>query len=169
MEGRFMTTKSLARTAMLAAFLFVCFTSFSFVLYLEVITIMIVLIALVFPKREAMLAILVFTILNMTIQGITIWSLLYVFVYAMYGSIVLSLRKYLLNHEYRVMAIVGIFALCTGLILDLPFFLFSKELTYMYLLLGLQTSIVQGVLGCLQVLLFYKPLVKVFQRVERGI
>lgn len=164
-----MPTRSIARTAMLAAFLFVCFTSFSLILYLEVITIMIVLTALVFPKREALLAILVFTILNMTIQGITIWSLLYVVVYLSYGLFVSTFKKYLLGHEYRVMAIVGIFAFSTGMILDLPFFLFSKELTYLYLILGLQTSIIQAVLGCLQVLVFYKPLVKVFQRVERGI
>lgn len=163
-----MQTNKLTKIAMLGAILFICFTFFSFSLYIEVITLLVVVMALVFPKKEVLFIVLIFTLLNLTIQGITIWSLLYIVVYSTYATITIRLRQQLLAHEYRVMLLVGVFSFLTGMILDLPYFLFSKELTYMYLLLGLQTSLIQAIIACIEVLLFYKPLYQVLKRLEGG-
>ena len=80
-----MSVKQIARIAMMAAMMAVVFTMFSQVLYLEAITLTIAVLALTFDRREVFYAALVFTLVNMLVQGVSIWTFAYCLIYPVYA------------------------------------------------------------------------------------
>ena len=68
-----MKARELCFIAVIASIEAVVFTSFSFILYLECITFTIVVFAMTFQTRQAVLGAVVFTILNLSTQGVAPW------------------------------------------------------------------------------------------------
>ena len=93
-----MKARELCFIAVIASIEAVVFTSFSFILYLECITFTIVVFAMTFQTRQAVLGAVVFTILNLSMQGITPWSLMYCLIYPLYSLIVGCSRNFLNIH-----------------------------------------------------------------------
>ena len=93
-----MKVKDLCLIAAMAAIEMVVFTSFSFVLYLECITFTIILFAMTFTRKQAVFAAIVFTILNLSIQGVTPWSMMYCLIYPLYSFLIATLRPFLNKH-----------------------------------------------------------------------
>ena len=89
-----MKVKDLCLIAAMAAIEMVVFTSFSFVLYLECITFTIILFAMTFTRKQAVFAAIVFTILNLSIQGVTPWSMMYCLIYPLYSFLIATLRPF---------------------------------------------------------------------------
>ena len=162
-----MTVKQLARIALMAAMMQVVFTMFSGILYLEAITLTVAVIAVVFPRKEAVLAALVFTLTNMLIQGVSVWTFAYCLIYPVYALIFSLARNVILKHWGLAVVMVALCSFATGQLLDLPFILFSPKVTMIYVLLGLKTSFLQGALSALEALFLFDPLVDRLTRIER--
>lgn len=164
-----MVAKQLTRIAMMACILSVAFTCCSQILYLEIITLTLALFAFVFTKKEVVLAALVFAIVNMLIQGISIWTMMYAIIYPIYALILASSKKFLLKHRMVLVFVVSFFSFLTGQLLDLPFILFSSKVTIFYILLGLKTSLIQGALTAIEGLFLFDPLYNSLILIERKI
>ena len=162
-----METKALTKIALMACILFVSFTALSGVLYFEVITLVVVLFAMVFEWKEAFLASIVFAILNMFVQGITIFSGMYLLIYPCYTTLVSSTKVHLIKHRMLLILLTAICSFATGMLLDLPFMMFSKKVTMLYFLLGFKTSLIQGTITGIMTSFIFEPLYQVLLRIER--
>lgn len=114
------------------------------------------------------MASVVFGIMNMAIrQGVTTWSLMYLAIYPVYSLIVGCLKKPLLKHFWLIILVCGLLSFMTGQLLQLPFLLVSKKVTMIYLVLGLKTSAIQGVISAISCALLFQPLYRALKRIER--
>lgn len=160
-------TRQLARVSLMGAILFVIFTSFSNVLYLEMITLSIVLFALVFKRKEAIYATLVFTMLNLLVQGIAPWSIAYILIFTSYAFFTSMSKQFLLKHRMILVVYVGFLSFLTGQLVQIPFMLVSSKITIVYILLGLKTSLIQSTITTIATLLLFDPLYKTLLKIER--
>lgn len=161
-----MSVKTLTRIAIMASIQSAIFTIFSQVLYLEGITFTVCLFACVFKKEEAVFASLIFAMVNMLVQGISIWTMMYVIIYPMYSLLIATFKQYWLKKPMALVILCGFLSFLTGQLMDLPFIVFAKEITIFYILLGLKTSIIQGCLSALMCLMIFDPCLKVLQKIE---
>ena len=83
-----MNVRELCFIAVIASIEAVVFTSFSFILYVECITFTIVLFAMTFSTKQAVLGAVAFTVLNLSVQGVTPWSLMYCLIYPLYSLVI---------------------------------------------------------------------------------
>ncbi len=162
-----MNTRDIVLCAILGAIQFVAFTSFSFVLYLEVITLCTVVIAMSFSLKQAVLGSIVFTLINMLVNGINPWNFMYLLVYPSYSLIVGLNKERLSKRKIYPILICGLFSFLTGQILQLPYMLFSKQVTVLYLIMGLQVSIPQGIVSGIEYAIIGNTLVKFLKRLRR--
>jgi len=160
-----MKVKDLVLITVLASIQYVVFTSFSFVLYLEFITFVTVLFAMNFKRQEAVLGSIIFVIIYMLTSGITPWSMMYLIVYPTYSLLTSLLKPFFKKHFSALVVTCGFFSFATGQILQIPFLLFSKNITIYYLIAGLKVSIPQGIIAALVCRLLYYPLSKVLTRI----
>ena len=58
-------------------------------------------------------------------------------------------------------------AFLTGQLVDLPFLLFSKTITMLYLVMGLKTSLIQGCLTFIVTLFLWEPVIHVLERIQQ--
>ncbi len=72
-----MKTKQLTRIAIMACMQYVVFTMFSQIIYLEAVTLVTVLFAVTFERREAVMASVVFALINLLTRGIMPWTIMY--------------------------------------------------------------------------------------------
>ncbi len=162
-----MKMRDFTKVAIMASLQSVVFLIFSQVLYLEGITFVVCLFACVFKKEEAVLSAFIFGMLNMILQGMTIWTMMYVIIYPTYSFLVATGKPIWKKHPLSLVMICGFFSFLTGQLLELPFLLFSQEVTVFYLLIGLKTSIIQGCLSAMLCLLLFDPCYKVLEKIER--
>lgn len=168
MSQKVMRVNQLTRIALMGCIEVIVFGGFSDILYLGCITLTIVLFALAFDVKEAVLAAVVFGIMNMVVkQGVTIWSMMYLLIYPCYSLLVGFLKKWLLKHFWLCVVMTGVLSLLTGQLLQIPFLLVSKKVTLIYLVLGLKTSVIQGLLSALCCALLFHPLYRVLKKIER--
>lgn len=162
-----MRVRDLCLIALIATLEYVVFTSFSYILYLECITFTIMMIALYFNRKIAITSSLVFTILNCLNMGITPWSMMYLLIYPLY-SLVISLAKNVIKQKVLYAIITcTLLSFLTGQLLQLPYMLVSKNITYLYLFAGLKTSVIQAIISCLFTRICYNKTANVLQRWER--
>lgn len=90
---------------------------------------------------------------------------MYLFIYPFYAYIFSENKAKFEKHE-KVIPFVG--AICSGIVgivLDIPFLLFGKYVTIYYLLSSIKTSVIQGTLTYLSLMLLYKPMKKIFIKI----
>ncbi|MFV0480075.1 MAG: cytochrome B [Anaerorhabdus sp.] len=158
--------QSLTRIAIMASIQSVVFLIFSQVLYLEGITFVVCLFACAFEKDEAVFASFIFGVVNMLLQGATIWTMMYILIYPSYSFIVGNWKYTLLNKPMLLVALCGVLSFLTGQLLELPFLLFSTKATIFYLVMGLKTSLIQGCLSAILCLLLFDPCYDVLKKIE---
>lgn len=159
--------RELCFISLLGALEFVVFTSFSQILYLECITFVIVVVALNFSRKTAVFSSLIFTIVNLGVMGVTPWSLLYILIYPTYSLILSILSRIINKYAWSVIAVCGMLSFLTGQLMELPYLLVSKNVTIAYLIVGLKTSLLQGIVSALFCALCYQSIVKVLKRLEK--
>ena len=162
-----MTTRDMVLCAILGAIQFVAFTSLSFVMYLEVITLCTFVIAMSFSTKQAVIGSLIFTVVNMFIKGVNPWNAMYVLVYPSYSLIIGLTKERLAKRKIYPILLCGFFSFLTGQILQLPFLLFSKQVTVLYLMFGLQVSIPQGIISGVEYALIGNKLVGFLEKLQR--
>ena len=146
----------MALIAILGCVQYVSFMSFSFIPYLEIITTITVCFAMVFSRRDAFLGSLIFGSLYLLTNGITPWGTMYFFIYPAYSLIVSLARPFLQKHLVTLCLVASLCSFATGQLLQLPFIIFSKQVTLLYMLLGLQVSMGQFALTFVFMLLTYR-------------
>ena len=161
-----MSVKELCVIAMMACIEAVVFSSFShrprlareraFLLF-----------AVVFKRRTAFLAAVVYGLVNMIVSGVTMWSMIYFFIYPVYTLIVCKLKPLLKENVLLWSLCCGTLSFFTGQLLQIPWMLFSKRLTMIYVLTGLKTSLIQGCLSAVFCFLCFRMLSAVLKRIER--
>ena len=163
-----MSTRRIARIAVMAAVMVTVFHLFSQILYLEAITLTIAVLSAVVQRRDVVMAAMVFALVNMMIQGISLWTMAYLLVYPGYAMLLGWMKPVLLRHRWLAVVMVGLCSFATGQLLDLPFILLDARVTMIYVLMGLKTSLLQGMLSALEALFLFDPLVDRLQRIERN-
>lgn len=163
-----MNTKQLTRIAFMAASLTCVFQLFSHILYLEMITFTILLYAMNFQRTDAVLSCVIFALVNMLFLGITPWSCMYLMIYPFYAWIISCKQAFLSKHLFCLCLLCGFLSFLCGQLLDIPFLLFSKQITLLYWISGLKTSLIQGLLSYLICMLLYEPLSRRLHALQHG-
>ena len=103
----------------------------------------------------------------MFIKGVNPWNAMYVLVYPSYSLIIGLNKERLAKRKIYPILLCGFFSFLTGQILQLPFLLFSKQVTVLYLILGLQVSIPQGIISGVEYALIGNKLVGFLEKLQR--
>lgn len=167
MKSGQLSVKELCVISIIACIEEVVFTSFSQVLYLEAITLTILMFAVVFKARIAFMGAAVYGLVNMVINGITPWTMMYFLIYPCYTMLVILMKPLLKNHVIGYSILCGLLSFLTGQLLQLPYLLFSSTVTAFYLLAGLKTSLIQGGLSVVLCFVLFQPLRVVLEKIER--
>ena len=165
-SGQF-NVKELCVISIIACIEAVVFTLFSQVLYLEAITLTVMMFAVVFDKRISLMGALVYGLVNMVINGITPWTFMYFLIYPCYTLIVIVMKSVLKDRVLWYSVLCGVLSFMTGQLLQVPYLLFSSKVTAFYLLAGLKTSLIQGVLSAVSCFVLFQPLRVVLEKIER--
>ena len=167
MKSGQLSVKELCVISIIACIEAVVFTSFSQVLYLEAITLTILMFAVVFKARIAFMGAVVYGLVNMVINGITPWTMIYFLIYPCYTMLVILMKPLLKNHVIGYSILCGLLSFLTGQLLQLPYLLFSSTVTAFYLLAGMKTSLIQGGLSVVLCFVLFQPLKVVLEKIER--
>jgi len=159
-------TRKLTRDALLGAFLFVIMKSLSNILYVEAITISVVTIALVFDLSDSLLSSLTFAFLMLMITGVSTWNLMYALIYPLYTLLTYLLKKPLLAHKYLLTPYCFLLAFLTGQLLDLPFILINSTVGMFYIITGLKTSLIQGIIVAVETTLIFEPMYNALSKIK---
>ncbi|MFV0498466.1 MAG: hypothetical protein ACK5NF_00280 [Bacilli bacterium] len=153
-----MKIKSMSLNAMLSAMLFTIYFIFSQILYLEFVCFTIIILSMTLPKFHSVIVSVIFVFLVWLSYGIGVWTIMYIIIYPGF-AFMLSLIKDQIKNKLSLVATCGfIMALLVGNLIDLPMLLFSKEITIMYVILGLKTTLIQATICCVSLILFYDPI-----------
>ena len=148
-----MKTRELTRIALMGTILYVVFQAFSDILYLEMITFTILAFSQVFTRRETVLSCLLFAAVHLLLHGIMFWNIAYLIIFPAYGLLFSSCRGFLSRHPGCIPFYGAFFSFLTGQLVDLPFLLLSDTVTVLYMIMGLKTSLIQGCLTFLTLII----------------
>lgn len=161
-----MNVRQMAHIALMGAILYAVFQAFSNILYLEMITFTILCFAHVFTRKEVVISCVLFACIQILLNGLTLWNVAYLLIFPLYGWIFSKSRDLLKNHLWANALLSGFFSFLTGQLVDLPFLLFSKTVTMLYMLMGLKTSLIQGCLTFIVTLFLWEPVTHVLKRIQ---
>ena len=161
-----MNVRQMAHMALMAAILYAVFQAFSNILYLEMITFTILCFAHVFTRKEVVVSCILFACIQILLNGLTLWNIAYLLIFPVYGWIFSKSRRFLKKHGFANALLAGFFSFLTGQLVDLPFLLFSKTVTMLYMLMGLKTSLIQGCLTFIVTLFLWEPVTHVLKRIQ---
>lgn len=164
--NQYVKVRQMAHIALMGAILYAVFQAFSNILYLEMITFTILCFAQVFVRKEVVLSCVLFACIQILFNGLTLWNIMYLLIFPMYGWIFSKSADVLKDHLVAHAFLAGFFSFLTGQLVDLPFLLFSKTVTLLYMLMGLKTSLIQGCLTFIVTLFLFEPVVKVLYRIQ---
>lgn len=162
-----LSVKELCVVSIMACIEAAVFNVFSNILYLEGITLTILLFSSVFKRRCGILAAVVYGLVNMIVNGVTPWSMMYLLIYPCYSLLGSCLNAAFKDHLIPWCILCAFLSFLTGQLLQLPFLLVSDKVTIFYLITGLKTSLIQGGLSAVLCFLTFRPLRDVLKRIER--
>lgn len=163
-----MSTKQLVRISIMGCIQFISFYLFADILYLEAITIVTIVFALVFSKKESILGSIVFCLLNIILkQGLTTWSFMYLIIYPLYSLLIGSLRNTLIKSKIRIVVLCFVLSFMTGQLLQIPYMLISKHITIYYIIFGLKTSLIQATITASVCLIINEVLINTLNKIIR--
>lgn len=153
-----MNVKTICINSMLGALLFAIYFTFSQILYLEFVTFTIILFAMCLPKYNSVIVTVIFVFLVWFAYGIGTWSMMYMIIYPGFSYLFCLSRKRIKNNLWLLASCGFIMGLLAGNLVDLPFLLIAKEITPIYILLGLQTTLTQAAIAAISIIILYEPL-----------
>ena len=95
------------------------------------------------------------------------WTFMYFLIYPCYTLIVIVMKSVLKDRVLWYSVLCGVLSFMTGQLLQVPYLLFSSKVTAFYLLAGLKTSLIQGVLSAVSCFVLFQPLRVVLKKIER--
>ncbi|EOS60797.1 hypothetical protein C815_01049 [Firmicutes bacterium M10-2] len=162
-----LSVRNLTYCALLGSLFYVIFHLFSNILYVEGITLTLFVCAQVFNKKEVISATILFGILQILFHGFMPWNLMYLILFPFYGLWFASLKKIVKKHEAVAWFCGALASFLLGQLVDLPFLLFDRKITMLYILLGFKTSLIQGAIVFIEFVLLYGPFVKILRTIRK--
>ncbi|MEY8256718.1 hypothetical protein AAK706_03180 [Erysipelotrichaceae bacterium 66-17] len=166
-RNEILTVREIARCAVLGALFYIVFHLFSNVLYVEGITLTLFVCAQVFKRKEVLAGTMVFAMLQLLFHGFMIWNMAYAVIFPLYALWFCSLKKTAEKHEWIAWAAGALAAFLLGQLVDLPFLVFGKTVTIVYILLGMKTSLIQAGVVFLEFLFLYEPMVRIMKKIAK--
>lgn len=163
-----MKVRELSRVAILAAMLYVGFVMFSSILYLEVVTLMIVVYGSCLPLKESTMAGFIFGFLYLLSNGIFPWTVMYILIFPLYAFIGYLFRHHLRTYPHVSVLLCFFLSFLLGQLIDIPFLLFSNKITFLYILLGIKTSLIQGLVSAMQAYFLFEVCQKRFIQLNKS-
>ena len=162
------STQRLTRIAFVAAIFYVGFRMFADILYLEMITFLLFVFAQVLPRREVVAAAGLCALLQLLLHGIMLWNIAYLLIFPSYACLFSLGRNWSEKHLSIVPFVGALASFLIGQLVELPFLLVGKTITWVYLLMGLKTSLLQAGLSFVVFLFLYEPLKNKLKRIIRS-
>ena len=150
----------------MACMQYVVFTMFSQIIYLEAVTLVTVLFAVTFERREAVMASVVFALINLLTRGIMPWTIMYLILFPLYSGLAGLCRTLIEQHGEASIFVCFLFSFLLGQLVDLPFILFSGKITLLYMLMGLKTSAIQGFITGIEAAFLFEPLARQLRKIK---
>lgn len=167
-RNEILTVREMARCAVLGTLFYIVFHLFSNVLYVEGITLTLFVCAQVFKRKEVLAGTMVFALLQLFFHGFMIWNMAYAVIFPLYALWFCSLNRLAAKHEWVAWAAGTLAAFLLGQLVDLPFLVFGKTVTIVYILLGMKTSLIQAGVVFLEFLFLYEPMVRIMKKIARN-
>lgn len=166
-RNEILTVREMARCAVLGTLFYIVFHLFSNVLYAEGITLTLFVCAQVFKRKEVLAGTMVFALLQLFFHGFMIWNMTYAVIFPLYALWFYSLNRLAAKHEWVAWTTGALAAFLLGQLVDLPFLVFGKTVTIVYILLGMKTSLIQAGVVFLEFLFLYEPMVRIMKKIAR--
>jgi len=161
-------TKDLTRIAFAAAILICVFYAFSQIVYLELVTMTLLLYGLNFSKRDSFLIAFIFSMVLLIMYGIQSFTIMYMIIFPIFALLTTVLKRPLEKHLYLTAAYGGFFSFVLGSLVDLPYLLFSGKATMIYLVTGLQVGIPKAFATVIVIILAFEPLNNILKQILKG-
>ena len=157
-------SKEIALIGMMTATIEVAKVSLSFLPNVEIVTLLIILYTLSFPKQIPYV-ITLFVILEGLLYGFGLWWIAYVYIWPLLAFVTYSLRNMQSVVGWAVVS--GAAGLIFGFLCTLPVMLFSGVGAGMaYWIAGIPWDIIHGTSNFILLLVLFKPLRNVLKRVR---
>ncbi len=162
-----MKTKRLIRIAFLGMILYVGQVALSVVPNIEVVSLFILIMTLVF-KKDTLYAIFIFVMLEGLHYGFGLWWWSYLYVWPTLYFIVRGC-SHILDHNDRLgwSVILGIYGLIFGALFAIVYIPVSFEYAMSYFIAGIFFDIVHAIGNCVLCYLLFSPLKKTLELVNR--
>lgn len=164
-----MNTKKLVRIAMFAAMLFVGQVGLSFIPNVEVVSLLILCITLVFEK-EGLYASFVFVLLEGVQWGFGLWWFSYLYVWPILYFIIIGCKKINPQNDFVIWAIIlGFYGLTFGGLFALAYIPVSINYAITYWIAGLTFDVIHAVSNVIVTLLLAKPTYLLLLKIKQTI
>lgn len=160
-----MKAKDIAIIALLAAAMFAVQIALALVPNVELVSFLVVVGTLTF-RRKAVYAIYIFVLLEGLVYGFGLWWIMYLYVWGILAAVTYLCRK---NNSVIIWAIIsGVFGLLFGALCSIPyFFVGGVSMGIAYWISGIPFDIIHCVSNVLVMLVFFRPVHHVFEKLEQ--
>lgn len=164
--SRSINVRELAVTALLGAILLAAQVALSFLPNIELVSLLLILYALCFPLRQAIMACFVFVLLEGLLYGLGTWWMMYLYIW----PLLVLLARRLRPHPSSIGAALlsGGFGLSFGALCAIPYAL-TGGLSYgiSWWISGIPFDIAHCIGNVAAALMLFRPLRRVFSRLSR--
>jgi energy-coupling factor transport system substrate-specific component len=163
--SRSISARELAVTALLAAILLAAQVALSFLPNIELVSLLLILYAICFPLRQALMACWVFVLLEGLLYGFGSWWVMYLYIW----PLLVLLARQLQRHPSSISAALlsGGFGLSFGALCAIPYALtggFAYGISWW--ISGIPFDIAHCLGNAAAALVLFRPLLKVFSRLS---
>lgn len=163
-SGSRFTPRDIALVGMMAAVMEVCKEALSFLPNVELVTFLVILFS-IFWGRKATLATVILTVLEIALYGISLWVLIYLYIWPLLSLLAWQLRK--CRNIFVWSAFSGLYGLAFGALSSLPnLLLFGPAAAFTFWVTGLPYDLLHGVSNAVLMFLLYRPVAGVLEQIK---
>ena len=114
---------------------------------------------------RALLPAYIFAFLEMLIYGVSLWNIMYLYVWAVLVFVALPFRK--IRRAWVFGLISGVYGLLFGVLCSIPYwFAFSPSFAISWIISGLTFDLVHGIVNFAVAFILYIPITKALEKVD---
>ena len=156
--------KSVAYLGMMLAILEVSKVALDLIPNVEVVTLLFIVYTVFYGKKTILVAI-GFTAIECMLKGISVWTLMYLYIWPLLILIVCFADKHKAGHLFYCV-LSGIFGLCFGALCTFPYlFIGGWSMAFTWWIAGIPYDVIHGVSNFVVCLLLFKPLCTIMKKV----
>lgn len=114
---------------------------------------------------KALLPAYIFAFLEMLIYGVSLWNIMYLYVWAVLVFVALPFRK--IRRAWVFGLVSGVYGLLFGVLCSIPYwFAFSPSFAISWIISGLTFDLVHGIVNFAVAFILYIPITKALEKVD---